>query len=113
MTLALGSDVRTEAPVISRRGRALFTKVAREILSIMEGDVKNAFLQGHSARDDEHFSAEPVQEVSEFWNLRRDQVVSLRKLCYGLSGAPRQWWSTLQTGVAKHGVEALSAGTLF
>ena len=42
-----GSEVRTEAPVISRRGRALFlTKVAQH----HKGDMKNAFLHGHRGK---------------------------------------------------------------
>ena len=42
----VGSDVRTEAPVASRRGRNLFfMATAHNQFSILKEDVKNAFLQ--------------------------------------------------------------------
>ena len=42
----VGSEVRTEAPVVSRRGRGLFlTKVAEKRFRLRKGDIKTAFLQ--------------------------------------------------------------------
>ena len=62
----VGSDVRTEAPVASRRGRSLFfMATAHNQFSIEKGDVKNAFLQG--TFDDNvvygELAAEPVPEL--------------------------------------------------
>ena len=43
----VGSDVRTEALVASRRGRSLFfMATAHNQFSVEQGDVKDAFLQG-------------------------------------------------------------------
>ena len=43
----IGGKVRTEAPVLSRRGRSLYlTRVAQNRLKLRKGDVKNACLQG-------------------------------------------------------------------
>ena len=43
----VGSDLQTEAPVASRRGRSLFfVATAHNQFSIVKEDVKNAFLQG-------------------------------------------------------------------
>ena len=45
--LRVGSDVRTEALVASRRGRSLFLMAtAHNQFSIEKDDVQNAFLQG-------------------------------------------------------------------
>jgi len=97
----IGGEVRTEAPVISRRGRSLFlTKVAQRRFHIRKGDVKNAFLQGRGAEDaDEELelAADPVPELAEHMGLGPDEIVILTKLCYGLIDAPRQWWITLRT----------------
>ena len=69
----VGSDVRTEAPVASRRGRGLFfMATAHNQFSIEKGHVKNAFLQG--TFDDNvvngELAAEPVPELRKALNLR-------------------------------------------
>ena len=93
----VGSDVRTEALVASRRGRSLFfMATAHNQFSIEKKDVKNAFLQGtfDDTTDGEH-SAEPVPELRKALNLREDEIVVLTKACYGLIDAPRRWWKSL------------------
>ena len=78
-----GSDVRTEAPVASRRGRSLFLMAtAHKQFSIEKGDVKNAFLQGRfddSVNDE--LAAEPVPELRKAFNLREDEIVVLTEAC--------------------------------
>ena len=85
----VGSEVRTEAPVASRRGRSLFfMATAHNQFSIEKGDVKNVFLQG--TFDDVQLgelAAEPVLELRKAMNLRDDEIVML---CYGLIDAPRR-----------------------
>ena len=81
----VGSDVRTEAPVASRRGRSLFLMVtAHNQFSIEKVDVKNAFLQG-TFDDTAHgeLAAEPVPELRKALNLREDNRCAA-KACYGL-----------------------------
>ena len=93
----VGSDVRTGAPVTSRRGRSLFfMATAHNQFSIEKGDVKNAFLQG-TLDDKTHgeLAAEPVPELRKALNLREDEIVVLTKACYGLIDAPRRWWKSL------------------
>ena len=93
----VGSDVRTEAPVASRRGRSLFfMATAHNQFSIEKGDVKNAFLQ--STFDDSvngELAAEPVPALRKALNLREDEIVVLTKACYGLIDTPRRWWKSL------------------
>ena len=77
-TVSDGSDVRTEEPVASRRGRSLFfMATAHNQFSIEKGDVKNAFLQ--STFDDNvvngELAAEPVPELRKALNLREDEIV--------------------------------------
>ena len=49
----MGAKVRTEAPVLSRRGRSLnLTTVAQNRLKLRKGDVKNACLQGQDTVQD-------------------------------------------------------------
>ena len=71
----VGSDVRTEAPVASRRGRRLFfMATAHNQFSIEMGDVKNAFLQGtFDDTTDGELAAEPVPELRKALNLREDE----------------------------------------
>ena len=93
----VGPDVRTEAPVASRRGRSLFfMATAHNQFSIENGDVKNAFLQG-TFDDKTHgeLAAEPVLELRKVLNLRENEIVVLTKACYGLIDAPRRWWKSL------------------
>ena len=101
----IGKEVRTEAPVVSKRGRNLYlTKVAQKRFKLRKGDVKNAFLQGHQpAEDVQELVAEPVPELAEYMGLSADEVVVLTKFCYGLIDAPRQWWLTLQGDLLKAG----------
>ena len=93
----VGSEVRTEAQVASRRGRSLFfMATAHNQFSIEKGDVKNAFLQG--TFDDSvngELAAEPVPELRKALNLREDEIVVLTKACYGLIDAPGRWWKSL------------------
>ena len=88
----VGSGVRTEALVASRRGRSLFfMATAHNQFSIEKGDVKNAFLQG-TFDDKTHgeLAAEPVLELRKALSLRE-----LTKACHGLIDAPRRWWKSL------------------
>ena len=88
--LCVGSDVRTEARVASRRGRSqFFMATAHNQFFIENGDVKNAFLQG-TFDDKAHGepAAEPVPELRKALNLREDEIVVLTKACYGLIDAP-------------------------
>ena len=92
----VGSDVRTEAPVASRRGRSLFfMATAHNQFSIEKVDVKNA--QG--TFDDNvvngELVAEPLPELRKALNLREDEIVVLTKTCYGLIDAPKRWWKSL------------------
>ena len=49
----IGGKVRTEATVLSRRGRSLYlTKVAQNRLKLRKGDVKNECLQGQGTGQD-------------------------------------------------------------
>ena len=93
----VGSDVRTEAPVASRRGRSLFfMATAHNQFSIEKVDVKNALL--HGTFDDKthgELAAEPVPELRKALNLREDEIVVFTKACYGLIDAPRRWWKSL------------------
>ena len=78
----VGSDVRTEASVASRRGRSLFfMATAHNQFSIEKGDVKNAFFQG-TFDDKTHgeLAAEPVPELRKALNLREDEVVVLESV---------------------------------
>ena len=65
--------------------------------SVLQGDVKNAFLQG--TFDDNvvngELATEPVPELCKALNLREDEIVVLTKACYGLIDAPRRWWKSL------------------
>ena len=93
----VGSDVRTEAPVASRRGRSLFfMATAHNQFSIEKGDVKNAFLQG-TFDEETHgeLAQEPVPVLRKALNLREDEIVVLTIACYGLMVAPRRWWKSL------------------
>ena len=75
----VGSDVRTEALVASRRGRSLFfMATARNQFSIEKEDGKNAFLQG-TFDDKTHgeLAAEPVPLLRKALNLREDEIVVL------------------------------------
>ena len=93
----VGSDVRTEAPVASRRGRSLFFMATAHIqFSIEKVDVKNAFLQ-ERFNDKTHgeLAQGPVPELRKAGNLREDEIVVLAKACHGLIDAPRRWWKSL------------------
>ena len=106
----VGSDVRTEALVASRRGRSLFfMATAHNQFSIEKGDVKNAFLQG-TFDDKTHgeLAAEPVPELRKALNLREDEIVVLTKACYGLIDVPRRWWKSLVRDNATVGLAQLS-----
>ena len=93
----VGSDVRTEALVASRRGRSLFfMATAHNQFSIENGNVKNAFLQGtFDDTTNGELAAEPVPELRKALNLREDEIVVLTRACYGLIDAPRLWWKSL------------------
>ena len=95
--LRVGSDVRTEAPVASRRGRSL---TAHNQFSIDKEDVKNAFLQG-TFDDKTHgeLAVEPVPELRKALNLREEDIAVLTKACYGLIDAPRRWWKSRNSRV--------------
>ena len=75
----VGSDVRTEAFVASRRGRSLFfMATARNQFSIENGDGKNAFLQGtFDGKTYGELAAEQVPWLRKALNLREDEIVVL------------------------------------
>ena len=78
----VGSDVRTEAPVASRRGRSLFfMATAHNQFSFEKGDVKNAFLQG--TFDDNvvngELATEPFPDLRKALNLHEDEIAVLTK----------------------------------
>ena len=91
----VGSDVRTEAPVASRRGRSLFF-MATAISSPLKRWTSRTLLQG-TFDDKTHgeLAAEPVPELRKALNLREDEIVVFTKACYGLIDAPRRWWKSL------------------
>ena len=108
--LGVGSGVRTEALVASRRGRSLFfVATAHNQFSIEQGDVKNAFLRG-TFDDKTHgeLAAEPVPELRKALNLREDEIVVLTKACYGLIDVPRRWWKSLVRDNTTVGLAQLS-----
>ena len=74
----VGSDVRTEALVASRRGKSVLHGSQSALLE--KEDVKNAFLQG--TFDDKtrgELAEEPVPELRKALNLREDEIVVLTK----------------------------------
>ena len=93
----VGSDVRTEAPVASRRGRSLSSWPPLTISSPLKRRTsRTCFLQG-TFDDKTHgeLAAEPVPEPRKALDLREDEIVVLTKACYGLIDAPRRWWKSL------------------
>ena len=100
----IGSEVRTEAPAISRRGRALsFTKVSQRGVRLRKGDVKNAFLQCHVVNEAQELIADPVPELVEHLGLSPDEVVVLTKFCYGPIDAPLETWKVMRHSVLSRG----------
>ena len=93
----VGSEVRTEALVASRRGTSLFfMATAHNQFFIEKEDVKKAFLQGtFDDKTNGELAAEPVLELRKALNLRADEIVVLTKVCYGVIDAPRRWWKSL------------------
>ena len=70
----IGGEVRTEALVLSRRGRSFFlTKEAQNRFKLRNGDVKHAFLQGQGTGQDVLLVAESVAELAEHPHLTKEQ----------------------------------------
>ena len=101
----VGSDVRTEAPVASRRGRSLFFMATAHISSPSKRETSRTRFSRERFDDKTHgeLAAEPVPELRKALNLREDEIVVLTKACYGLIDAPRRWWKSLVRDTQKLG----------
>ena len=68
MTPASEVKVRTEAPVLSRRGRSLHrTKVAQNRLKLRKGEMKNSYLQGQGTGQDVELETNLTHCLGVLW----------------------------------------------
>ena len=77
--------------MLSLGGRfLLLIKVAQNRCELLQGNVKNAFLQRHGTGQDVELVAEPVAELAEHVHVSKEQVVVLTKCCDRLVDVPRR-----------------------
>ena len=68
MSPRIGGEERTEALVLSRRGRSLFfTKVAQNLFKLRKRDIKDAFLRSHIQTNAGHAWKSPCSVMKTHW----------------------------------------------
>ncbi|CAE8626358.1 unnamed protein product [Polarella glacialis] len=101
-------DLHTQAPTMTRRTRQLLLSLAAtKGWTVLKADAKTAFLQGQASQLDREVFARPVPELAEALHLKHDQAVRLRKACYGLVNAPREWYLDVDRTLKSIGLERL------
>ena len=95
-------QIDTASPTCSRRARQVFlTLTASMGWHLRKGDVKQAFLQGNEETNE--ILCEPVPELARKLQLEHHQCVRLLKAVYGLTNAPRAWWTRVRKDMAALG----------
>ena len=85
---------QTTAPTMSRTTRQLMLAISSMFqFKMMKGDVSGAFLQGREYKGTAYVI--PTDEICGEMSIPSGSVTRLKKACYGLVGAPLEWFLTV------------------
>lgn len=86
----------TTTPVMTRQTRQILLQMAAwQNWTVKEGDVTGAFLQGREYPGTLYCI--PCPEILDGMGLSRDEVVRVKRGCYGLVDAPLEWYRTVSS----------------
>ena len=84
----------TTTPVMTRQSRQIILQMsAWQDWKVKKGDVTGAFLQGREYPG--NLFCIPCPEILDGMGLSRDEVVRVKRGCYGLVDAPLEWYRTI------------------
>ena len=87
-------DRANTTPVMTRQTRQLLLQVAAwKRWGVKKGDVSGAFLQGREYPNELY--CVPCPEFMEAMGLGPEEVVTVKRGCYGLVDAPPEWYLTV------------------
>ncbi len=90
------TELRSDAPTISKRGRMIFFVATSHIALVSEkADVVGAFLQSTNTEEVRNIFGMPPDELLDAMGcsrLKGKVLVQILKPVYGLTVAPRRWW---------------------
>ena len=84
----------TTTPVMTRQTRQILLQMAAwRKWRVKKGDVSGAFLQGREYPGE--LFCQPCPEILEAMGLGANEIVKVRKGCYGLVDAPLEWYKSV------------------
>ena len=96
------TDPRSDSPTASKESLKLFlTIAANEDFEVKSLDVTSAFLQGYPLKRDVFIHPPPERK-------RDGYIWKLKKSCYGLYDASRNWFLAVKEALVKMGMRSLS-----
>ena len=93
----------TTTPVMTRQTRQLLLQVAAwRKWCVKKGDVSGTFLQGREYPNELYCI--PCPEILEAMHLGPDEIVRVKRGCYGLVDAPLEWYLTVSSFLQEEGL---------
>ena len=93
----------TTTPVMTRQTRQLLLQVAAwKRWGVKKGDVSGAFLQGRQYPNELY--CVPCPEILKAMGLGPEEIVKVKKGCYGLVDAPLEWYLTVSEYLKEEGL---------
>ena len=94
----------TTTPVMTRQSRQLVLQAAAvRKWKTEKGDVSGAFLQGREYPGDLY--CVPCDEICKAMEIPSGSITKVKRGCYGLVGAPLEWYRTISTYFTNIGLE--------
>ena len=89
-------SLQRDSPTMSRLSRMMVLQlIASKRWTLFSFDIRTAFLQGQPQKD-RLLAIEPVPELSQAMQLKRNEICKLTKSAYGLVDAPFLWYQALK-----------------